>query len=106
MEIVVTGRHVEITEAIKQYATEKASKLPRYFDRVHFIEVVAAKADNHHEHEAEIIVHIEHGDPLVSKVKNADLYACIDAAVNKSERQLTDHKDRVRKRKGKTSMSG
>ena len=106
MEIVVTGKHLEITPAIKQYATDKASKLPRYFDRVQLIEVLAAKSDNHHEHEAEIIVHIEHADPLVGRAQNSDLYACIDAAVDKLERQLTDHKEIVRKRKGKTSMSG
>jgi putative sigma-54 modulation protein len=106
MEIVVTGKHLEITPAIKQYATEKVAKLPRYFDRIHMIEVLASKSDNHHEHEAEIIVHLEHADPFVGRVKNADLYACIDAAVDKLERQLTDHKEIVRKRKGKTSMSG
>ncbi len=106
MEIVVTGKHLEITPAIKQYATDKASKLPRYYDRIQLIEVLAAKSDNHHEHEAEIIAHVEHSEPFVGRVQHADLYACIDGAVDKLERQLTDHKEKVRKRKGKTSMSG
>ena len=40
MEIVVTGRHMDITPAIREYATEKVSKLPRYFDRIQSIEVI------------------------------------------------------------------
>jgi putative sigma-54 modulation protein len=105
MEITVTGRHLEITPAIKQYATDKVSKLPRYFDRVLQINVIADRRDNH-TFEAEIIVDAEHHEDFVAKASGPDLYACVDSAVDKLERQLTDHKERLRQRKGKTSMSG
>jgi putative sigma-54 modulation protein len=105
MEITVTGRHIEITPAIKQYATDKVSKLPRYFDRVLQINVIADRRDNH-TFEAEIIVDAEHHEDFVAKASGPDLYACVDSAVDKLERQLTDHKERLRQRKGKTSMSG
>lgn len=97
MEITVTGRHMDITPAIRQYASEKASKLPRYFDRIQLIEVIAHKTDGHQE--LEIIVHVERTDPFVCKSAGSDLYACIDEAVNKLERRLTDHKGRLRNRK-------
>ena len=105
MEITVSGRHLEITPAIRQYASEKVSKLPRYFDRVQQITIVAGKQDNH-TFEVEIIVEAEHHSPFVAKTTGPDLYAGVDAAVDKLERQLTDHKERTRSRKGKTSMSG
>jgi putative sigma-54 modulation protein len=98
MEIIVSGRHIDITDAIRAYATEKVSKLPRYFDRVQAIEVVADKASAHG-HAVEIIVRAEHVDPFIATVSSADLYACIDEAVDKLERQLTDHKEKLRNRK-------
>jgi len=97
MEIVVTGRHMDITQAIREFATEKVSKLPRFFDRIQSIEVIAQKTDKHHE--LEIIVHADKTDPFVCKTSGSDLYACIDEAVDKLERRLSDHKDRLRNRK-------
>ncbi len=97
MEITVTGRHMEITEPIRQYAQEKVGKLPRYFDRVQAIDVIAVKVDRNHE--LEVIVRAEKTDPFICRITGPDLYACIDEAVNKLERQLTDHKDKLRNRK-------
>ena len=91
MEITVTGKHLDITPAIKKHATDKMSKLPRYFDRVTLIEVLAYRADSH-SFEVEVIVHAEHHDNFVAKNKGPDLYACIDLVVDKLERQLTDFK--------------
>jgi putative sigma-54 modulation protein len=67
--------------------------------------VIADRRDNH-TFEAEIIVDAEHHEDFVAKASGPDLYACVDSAVDKLERQLTDHKERLRQRKGKTSMSG
>lgn len=97
MEIIVTGRHMDITPAIRDYASDKVAKLPRYFDRIQSIEVVAHKNDR--QHEMEIIVHVDRSDPFLCKTAGPDLYACIDEAVNKLERQLTDYKDKLRNRK-------
>lgn len=100
MEITVSGRHMGITDPIKSYAYDKVSKLPRYYDRIAAIEVIADTASDHG-YEVEIIVKAEHHDPFVAKATSSDLYACIDEAVNKLERQLTDHKQKLRNRKHK-----
>ena len=106
MEITVSGRHhLEITPAIKEYATSKVSKLPRYFDRVQLISIVVGKSNNH-TFEVEIILEAEHHSRFVAKSEGPDVYAGIDGTVDKLERQLTDYKERLRSRKGKTSMSG
>lgn len=101
MELTITGRHIDVTPAIKEYATTKVSKLPRYFDRILAIEVITDRQDNR-TYEVEVIVKVEHTDPFVAKTRGDDLYACIDNVVDKLERQLTDHKDKLRDRRYKT----
>lgn len=103
MDIIITGRHIDITDPIRQYALDKTGKLPRYFDRVTEIEVVADKSDNRG-YSAEIIVHVEHHDNFVAHATGDDLYACIDDATEKMERQLTDHKEKLRNRKHTASQ--
>lgn len=98
MEIKVTGKHLEITPAIRDYGTDKAGKLTRYYDRVTSIEVLANKGENH-SYDVEVIVHVDRHDPFVARTRHEDLYAGMDDAVNKMERQLTDHKEKLRNRK-------
>lgn len=98
MELTVTGKHLEITDAIKAYATDKANKLPRYYDRVTSIEILLDKGVKQH-YSVEMIIHVEHHDHMVATAEHEDLYAAIDAAVDKGERQLTDLKEKLRNRK-------
>ncbi|MFA9477234.1 ribosome hibernation-promoting factor, HPF/YfiA family [Phycisphaerales bacterium AB-hyl4] len=102
MEIIVSGKHIEITDPIRDYAIEKAGKMPRYFDRVQAIDVVADKRENH-QYEVEMIVHVEHHEAFVAKSKGEDLYGCIDETADKMERQLTDHKEKIQDRKRQPS---
>lgn len=105
MNLTVTGRHLEITPAIRDYAAKRLSKLPKYFDRLRSIDVIAT-CHNHNRYEIEVKAVADRAEPFLAKVQSNDLYACIDQAVDKLERQLTDHKEMVRRRKGKTSMAG
>ena len=79
MQVTVTGKHLGITTPIREYAQQKADKLPRYYDRITAIEVLASR--------------LEHGQP------DHDLYASIDQTMDKLERQLTDLKERTRNHK-------
>ncbi|MCC7145525.1 MAG: ribosome-associated translation inhibitor RaiA [Phycisphaeraceae bacterium] len=97
MEVTISGRHLEITEPIREYAAGKMAKLPRYYDRLQAVQVVAEK--NEHQFMVEVRVQADRHDPFIAKESGTDLYACIDATVDKLERQLTDHKDRLRNRK-------
>lgn len=100
MELIVSGRHLPITDAIRQHASEKVSKLPRFFDRIQKVEVIVDKKD--HNYECEVIVHVDHNDPFISRVNGQDLYACMDEATHKLERRLADHKEKLRNRKHNT----
>lgn len=97
MEFKISGRHLEITPAIRDYAHKKTDRMHRYFDRIQEVQVVVDKTDR--SFEVEVIADVEHHEPFIAKHQNEDLYACIDETVDKVERQLSDHKQKLRNRK-------
>lgn len=93
MNIQITGRHVEITEAIKSYVEEKVGKVEHYFDHI-----VSAKVILSVEKEvqvAEAIVGVP-GVEIVAKAEDRDLYAAIDMMEDKLARQLRKHKNKLK----------
>lgn len=98
MRIDVIGRNFEVTEAIKQYAESKASKLTKYFDGVQAITVAVRKVGSNHvaDYEAELVIDVEHHDDFVSHAKAQDPYAAIDLVAEKGERQLRDFKEKLK----------
>ena len=97
MIVTVASRHMDVSPALKQYAEQKAGKLTKYFDRIQEIEVVfdAGKDSTR----VEMIVNAEHKNMFIAHHDLGDAYACIDGCVEKLERQLTEHKDKIRNRK-------
>jgi len=95
--VTISARHMEVTDSLRNYAEQKAGKLPKYFDRIQEIEVVfdAGKANV----TVEMIVHAEHRNMFVVKHDEGDAYACIDGCMHKLERQLSEHKQMHRNRK-------
>ena len=102
MDFKISGRHIEITPPIREYAEKKTEKLHRYYDRIQEISVVVDKHDNGIE--VEVLVEIEHHAPIVAKTRCDDVYACIDQNIDKLERQLTDLKEKLRNRKHMTGQ--
>ena len=104
MEIKISGRHVDLTPALEQYASRKVERFHRYFDRISQIEVVIGK--DRHEYKTEFIIDVDHHEPIVATSKHTDLYACIDVGADRTVRQLTDHKSKLRDDKHHTPTSG
>ena len=98
MLFTITGKHIEITDAIREHAQEKVDKLPRYFDSITQIEVLV-EGNEGGKQCVEVIVHAEHNDFLVAKEVGDDVYACIDLAIHKLERQLRKAKEKQRNHK-------
>jgi len=98
MEITVSGKHLDITDPIREYAEQKVQKLSKYYDQIQNVEVIADKAQSN-EYEVEIIVHVGHHDPFIATRRGDDLYATIDQAQDKLERQLSEHKQKVKNHK-------
>lgn len=95
MRIEVKGKRLEVTDAIRTYAEGKCEKLPKFFDGVMEIAVVLQPAQ-HGDFSAEVVVDAVKHDSFVAEVSGPSVYACIDQAVDKMSRQLTDFKERLR----------
>ena len=101
MIVTVASRHMEVTPALKAFAETKANKLLKYYDRIQEIEVIldSGKELGKDHTRVEMIVNAEHKQMFIAHHGDGDAYACIDMCVEKLERQLTDHKDKIRNRK-------
>lgn len=97
MEISVTGRHFEITETMSQFAREKVSHLQRLYDRIEAIQVVV----EHHStrFHTEIVARTDHKSTFVAQVEAEGFNESVDLAIDKMERQLREHKEKLRNRK-------
>jgi len=98
MDLILTGRHFDITDTIRTHAEEKMGKLPRYYDRLAKIELVIEKIDDH-TYQVEGICHVDGQDHMVATANDADVYHCFELLAKKLERQLTDLKEKLRNRK-------
>jgi putative sigma-54 modulation protein len=104
LEVSVTFRHVEPTEALKEYATEKVARICSKYLRFP-LEASVILSVSKQRHMAEINVHAKHFD-ISAHETTADLYSAIDLALDKLEAQLRKHKDRLNHHKGRTPASG
>jgi len=97
MQVKLSSRHMDVTEALRDYAELKAGKLNKYYDRVHDVEVVF---DGKKELTVvEMIVKAEHKHRFIAHSDPGDAYACVDECFAKLERQLSEHKKKFRNRK-------
>ncbi|MBN2312795.1 MAG: ribosome-associated translation inhibitor RaiA [Sedimentisphaerales bacterium] len=106
MLFTISGKHIEITEAIRAHAEEKTSKLPKYYNSINQIEVIVDGSQGGGT-SVEIIARAEHSKVFVGTETGEDTYRCIDMAVHKLERQLrkTKSKERDNKHSGSHSAS-
>jgi len=103
MLFTITGKHIEVTQAIKDHAREKTEKLPRYYNSINQIEVIINGSEGG-KPSVEIIARGEHSVVFVAKESGEDTYACIDLAVRKLERQLRRKKGKQRNHKHISGM--
>ena len=103
MQVSVTFRHVDPSDAVRDYAVEKVTRIVgKYLKRAQDAHVILSVTKRRHQ--AEINVHSPHFEISAHDV-TGDLYTSIDGALSKVEAQLRKHKDRVNHRKGGQSVS-
>ena len=98
MLLNITAKHIEITAAIREYVESKTAKLPKYYSNINKIEVVIDGNDGGH-CMVELIASAEHSKIFIVKETGDDMYACIDLAAHKIERQLKKQKEKERSNK-------
>ncbi len=97
MKVIVNGRNIELTPAIKEHIEEKLSKLNTHYDFVQEAHVFLSVEKNpsiKDSHCAEATLHCQ-GSIVRVSVASADLYASIDDLVKKLERGLRKHKTKL-----------
>lgn len=97
MNITINARHMDATDALKEYAEQKVAKLPKYFDNIHTIEVILDVDGG--QPAVEIIAQATKKLTFVAHAREEDMYAGIDHCVDKVSEQIRRHKDKVRDRK-------
>lgn len=97
MRIAITERHTSVTAAVKEYATEKAGKLVRFYDRISSIDIILDGA--HDQAGVEMIVRVDGAEDFVAHESSGDYFAGVDMVLDKLERQITRHKEKQRNRK-------
>lgn len=97
MRIDVVGKHLTVTDAIRQYAEQKAEKLTKVFDGTQQIRIYLEETkDKAGDFKVEVVVDVVKHKDFIANSLNTDLYACIDQSVDKALRQLRDYKEKLR----------
>lgn len=97
MSIEVTVRHTHAMEDVNEYAERKAQDILNEFPRVEHVHVVLDVQK--HLHIAELIVQAPHRVRVEAKESSDNMRVSVDAAVEKVEKQLRRHRDKVQDHK-------
>jgi putative sigma-54 modulation protein len=92
MQINLTCRHVDATESLKEYVDTKFAKLERHFDHINNVHVILDVEKLVQKAEAKMNVS---GGELFATSEHNDMYAAIDSLIDKLDRQVIKHKEKM-----------
>ncbi len=95
MNIIVRGKNVEVTDALRDYVAKRVKKLEKYFDNINEVQVtLLVEKDNH---VVEVTIPLN-GFLLRGEENTGDMYSSIDLVVDKLEKQINKFKTRLSKK--------
>ena len=97
MKFMISGRDIEVTEALKDYAKEKIGKISKYFDDDTVIEAQISLHVESERHMVEVTMFVD-GLTLRAETKTGDMYASIDGVADKLARQVRKYKSKIRRK--------
>jgi ribosome hibernation promoting factor len=92
MQLSVTGHHVEVTQALREYVGTKLAKLERHFDNMTDIHCILTVEKLVHKAEATVYMG---GGTIHANSTEDDMYAAIDTLIDKLDRQVKKHKEKL-----------
>lgn len=92
MHFNVTGHHVDITPALRDYLKSKIDRLERRFDQVTDVHCILTVEKLQHKAEARVNVS---GGTLFADAVESDMYAAIDGLIDKLDRQIKKYKEKL-----------
>lgn len=97
MNLTISGHHLEVSPSLREYVMTKLDRVTRHFDQVVDVSVVLSVEklkEKERRQKAEVNLHVKGRDIFVES-SHEDLYAAIDELMDKLDRQVIRHKDRV-----------
>lgn len=102
MQISITGRHMELTDALRDHTQARLEKLNAEFPRLQSASVVLDVEK--HRQMAEVVVHAPNHVVVDAKDETSDMYASIDSAIDKATKQLRRIRDKMVDHKSQESL--
>ncbi|MCM0043154.1 MAG: ribosome-associated translation inhibitor RaiA [Burkholderiaceae bacterium] len=97
MNLKISGHHLELTPALREYVETKLERITRHFDNVIDITVILAvdsSSEKEKRQRAEINLHMR-GKDLHVESEAQDMYAALDLLMDKLDRQVLKHKSKI-----------
>lgn len=94
MQVTVTGRHMEITDAIRSHVHERVERALVDFPEVLKVHVILQVEK--YRHIAEVVIQASHHQHVEAREDSPDMYVSIDRVLEKAARQLRRHRDKVK----------
>jgi putative sigma-54 modulation protein len=98
MNITVNGRHMDITDALKSYATDKVGKLEKYLPAG--ADAVVTLSVEKFRHKAEVLIKVN-GILIQAHEETEEMYTSIDNVLDKIGRQVRKYKEKLKGHKGR-----
>ncbi|MCE8014608.1 ribosome-associated translation inhibitor RaiA [Halomonas sp. MCCC 1A17488] len=95
MQVNITGHHVELTDSLRDYVSEKLNRVQRHYDNITNVQVTLSIEKERQQ--AACTLHAAGAD-LHAEASDQDMYAAIDALTDKLDRQLVKHKEKAQAR--------
>lgn len=92
MQINLTGHHLDITESLRNYVNDKFERIQRHFDHINNVHVILQVDKLRQIAEAKLNVN---GGEIFANSESEDMYAAIDTLVDKLDRQVIRHKEKM-----------
>jgi putative sigma-54 modulation protein len=99
MQFTSTFRHMDSSQAVKQYALDRLEKVRKYFSRDPISAHAVFSVDRNHHHTAELQITLPNGLLIQARESTEDMYSSIDLAGARIERQVRKWKDKIRDHK-------
>jgi putative sigma-54 modulation protein len=92
MQLDVTGHHIDLTDSLREYVASKLEKIERHFDQVTDVHCILTVEKQRQKAEATVSVN---GAKIYADATEEDMYAAIDALVDKLDRQVKKYKEKL-----------
>ena len=97
MNLTISGHHLEVPPALRNYVEGKLDRITRHFDQVVDVKVLLSienQTEKERRQKAECNIHVK-GSDMFAESANEDMYAAVDELMDKLDRQVVKRKDRL-----------